>query len=55
MLKRSNFLGGCGGDSFWLLVSVAEAVVEHDEGDDERAHAGAVEVELVFHQLLYVT
>lgn len=38
-----------------MFVFVAEAVVEHDEGDYECAHAGAIEVEFVFHQLLYVT
>ena len=39
-----------------LFVFVAEAVVEEDEGDDEGAHAGAVEVEFVLHyyQILYI-
>lgn len=55
MLKVSNFFGGCGWDGLSVLVFVAEAVVQYDESDDQGAHAGAVEVQLVFHQLLYVT
>ena len=55
MLKLSNFFGGCVWDGLSVLVFVAEAVVQYDECDDQRAHSGAIEVQLVFHQLLYVT